>query len=563
MQNPEFDNRRIYCPGAVTALYRPQRLPHLKLNPLVEALPESLDDDALFESMTVLPDFDPEQRNWTNAERIQMLMRLSKFLVPSSRQMDLARIIDSMLRNGYVGRAPRTPERAKRVQQLYEAPTEPSQSAMETLEGTTLLSTLLMGIPGMGKTSILKHLFAKYPEVIYHPDHHIYQVPCLHVEMPGTGSSVKGLANAILRKFDELFPKENYFRLYAKTRASEEEQMAAVGLLMDIHCVGLFIADEIQHLTKSAKGEQKVMSGLVAACNHLGVPILFVGTNKAIQVFSLDFRTSRRGTGYGLEHWDRLQEFDEANVKKSYVPEDGVPTSEWQDFLDILWTFQWVKNPVELDHALATTMYDLSQGVIDIAIKLFASVQAKAISNKSERISVELLEYVYQRHMSLIHPMIDALRSDQPRELMHFPDIAPIGLNEMLASVSKRARAQVSKSISTKPKEPSFLLSMVTALMATGIEETEATRVAREVLESGKASNLGQGVAEALSILKAGKKKSKSKRGSSTATSVETEVPKDKADYRNASALGLPGATAFDNLQKMGMAEPLEDTLEM
>jgi predicted AAA+ superfamily ATPase len=157
---------KTICPGCPEAVYKPQRLPQFKGNKLIEALPLVLTNDQLFEHLNVLPQFELEQQNWSSEERLHMLLTLSSFMIVLSRHIVLARSLDSMLRAGYVGRVPRTPEHAQRLQRTYELQTTGGQSAEGILASNPQLSTLLMGVSGMGKTSVTKrfaHAASNFP----------------------------------------------------------------------------------------------------------------------------------------------------------------------------------------------------------------------------------------------------------------------------------------------------------------------------------------------------------------------------------------------------------------
>lgn len=415
-----MDNRTLLSPGCVHARYTAQRLPQYTGNPLIEALPPQLNDEQLFELFTVRPKFEPEQRDWSSSERLKMIGTLKRILIPMRRHVELGQALDTMLRNGYVGRAPRTPEYALRCQTLYEAQKSDSKIHSMTADLTSQLSALLMGLSGMGKTSVVKQWFSQFPEVIYHESTNTYQVLYLHVEMPSDGSSIKGLAHAILHRMDQLIPGANYFKEYAKGgRTGSDAVMRGVARVLNLHFVGFIVADEIQNLANARKGKQTVMTELVSACNELGVPILFIGTNKAAKVFTLDFRQSRRASGQGLTFWDRLE-----------AGEDEYGSNEWVDFLTTLWEYQWVAKPVPIDGRYVEHMYHYCQGVIDVAVKLFASAQARAILDGTEELTPELLANVYDTEFKLLHPMMDALRENDVERLALYADVAPVGLDD-------------------------------------------------------------------------------------------------------------------------------------
>lgn len=412
-----------------------------------------------------------------------------------------------------------------------------------------------MGLSGMGKTSVVKQWLTQFPEVIYHEETNTYQVLYLHIEMPSDGSSIKGLAHAILHRMDQLIPGANYFKNYAAGgRTGSDALMRSVARVLNMHFVGFIVADEIQNLANSTKGKQTVMTELVSACNELGVPILFIGTNKAAKVFSLDFRQSRRSSGQGLTLWDRLS-----------AENEKYGDTEWVDFLATLWEYQWVKHPVPLDTQYVEYMYRYSQGVIDIAIKLFASAQARAILDGTEQLTLELLTNVYNAEFKLLHPMVDALRDNDIERLVEYEDIAPVGLDDLLKSIERRMRAKASDAYKVKRVDTTFVAQVTAALISSGFGKEESTSAAREVEAEGKVRNLAEGTIAAIGKLTALKPvpRARAKKPDEPEPPVENFDNRPN-DYRRAiQAARLAGTSIYEQLHNLGMARPFEELVAL
>lgn len=537
----------------VTARYSPQRIPQFRGNPLIEALPPMMSDQQLLDALTLTPEFSEDQRQWANAERLMMLGSLQNFMFPLQNHLELGMALDRMIRNGYVGRAPRTPGHAQIFQKIYENQMTGVSFSQTATSRTPQISTSLVGISGMGKTTTVNRWCAHLPQVIYHPEFNLYQVPYLHVEMPSDGSSIKGLAHAILQKLDELIPGANYYKQHAKGgRTGADSLMRAVARVMNMHLVGLLICDEVQNLANSHKGSQIVMTELVSACNDLKVPILFIGTNKAAKVLGIDFRQSRRASGNGVSTWDRL------------YPKAVTAEGEWDEFLEILWQFQWVRNPAQLDPVFDHYMYDMSQGVIDIAIKLFASAQARAILDGSERLTPELLATTYQDEFTLLHPMMQALRTDNFEFLCEYDDIAPISLQQSIDNALRKLTLQKSPLFSVKASDNTFIPRLETGLTMLGFPSEESSSIAQSIAAKDPNITLGQGVKAAVATLTSPKptRSSRSKK-------APAELPMDRFDerpddYRRAVAYAdQKGVPVLDQLKELGMAPLLEEIIEI
>lgn len=548
-----MDKLARLSPTCVIAKRTQQRIPQFRGNPLIEALPPSMSDEELMEALLYRPEYDPEQRLWPTHERFQLLGSLTNFMVPLLRHVELARALDSMLRNGYVGRVPYTAEHTAIFQSIYEMQKDGRSFRQTANTRSPQLSTSLIGISGMGKTTTVTRWLAHVPKVIYHPELNIYQIPYLHLDMPNDGSSIKGLAHAILHQIDALIPGANYFEDFAgKGRTGADTLMRGVARVMHMHAVGLLICDEVQNLANSHKGAETVMTELVSACNELHVPILFIGTNKAAKVLSKDFRQARRSSGQGVSPWDRF-------------PERVGPgeMNEWRDFLEILWSYQWTRKTTPLTDYLATTMYSCSQGVIDIAIKLFGSAQGRAIADGSEELTSELLIDVYQRELKLLHPMIEALRKNDIEALMNFDDIAPIGLDELLSGIERRVRAKSSPLYSVKPGDSTFVPRLSTALTAIGFDPEDAIAKAEDVDSSGRSTNLTQATKEALASVALPRRPPKSKKTTADSAQI-VDFSGRPQDYRRAvQEARIAKTSTLEQLRAFGMASNLEDVLKL
>lgn len=478
---------------AIEATYTPQLIQRMQGNPLIEALPTQMDDDELMESLSLAPDFAPEQRKWNNPQRIQQIKSLGNFMLPLERHLELARMLDTMIREGYVGRAPRTKEVVAQLRKIYEMQKagQPFRQSAGTIGQQD--SAALLGVSGMGKTTTVRRHLATYPRVIYHPELDVAQVSYIHVDIPSDGGSVKALAIAIISQLDKLLPECGYHKDYLTNtgRTSAEVLIYTVGRLMTLHHVGVLVADEVQNLCNSKKGAQTVMTELVTMCNTLSVPILFIGTNKAAKVLSADFRQARRSTGMGIAPWARLPRHDDDGY-----PGSDEEDSEWAEFMTILWEYQWVQQPVPISEEFLNTFYRYTQGVLDLAIKLFAIAQARAILEGQETLSLRLIEQVYHNDFRLLHESIEAIANNDTQTLALYEDVAPFRLDEALATMVAKNRRKKAMSLLTQPGDPDFQPRMAGVARAAGFSSEQAELIAQEIQDEGIATNVIEGLGE-------------------------------------------------------------------
>lgn len=554
-------SKRQFPPHVRIAKYdTEQRIARYRGNKLIETLPKPKDEAELLASLTLEPDFSEDSRDWDAHMRIHELLGLTNFMVPLAAHVQLARVIDSMMREGYVGRRPMTRDQVAIYQHIHslERDDKPFRQSADTL--TPQLSTALVGVSGMGKTTTVKRVLAHIPPVYYHPELDLFQVTYLHFEMPSDGRGTKSLATGIIERLDQLIPDSNYYDQYvAKSRASGDVLIRVAARLMNKHSVGLLIPDEVQNVANARKDEQILMSELTSLCNQCKVPQLYIGTNKANKILGLDFRQARRSLGLGLGDWGPMPRWEYVTGENGAVERRN---GEWFDFVTELWKYQWVKKPVPLTSDILETFYNCTQGVIDLAIKLFAVSQARAILDQSETLSEQLLLDVYMKDLYLIHPMVDALRSGDMKALRRYEDITPPSAADLVADLERRYRAQRTPAASTRPGAEDFELRLASAAQILGLPAQDAAALASEINAEGTAKNMFDAAVQLAKKVAPLKPVAKPKRGKSK-DAPEPELPDltDRPfDYRNAVVLAFrERTTVVQQLVNLGMAPDPEE----
>lgn len=514
----------------VEAVYTSSAVLDYSGNPLIEALPPLPADDAVFDSICWQPDFSATERALPTGVRIARLLELRNLMIPLERHPAVIHTLDAMVRSAYVNRGPYSPERARTAQQLYEMRQRGETFGQRKSVTSIPLSSVLFGVPGMGKTSLVSRWRDALPEVIYHSQHHIYQVPVLQADAPTDGTSLKGFCYSLLHELDRRIPGADYYREYGvRGKPGAFTILGNVVMLSNMHHLGMLVIDETQNFNKTHKDDETVMTEIVSAFNMLRAPILFMGTNKAYDVVDIDFRGARRAVSVALPHWDRLM----------FMPKAGEP-DEWLEFVTKLWEFQWVRNPIELDEWMLKLLYEYTQGVIAILVALFAASQMRAMLNRSETLTPALVQSVYESQFKPIHPMMKALRDNDMSSLEAFQDIAP--LDKSLDKVWT-----LGGSVGTGPKAqtaPASIQSFASSSPEAGTSAKPRTRKAR--IPSRVPGAPGR---------------RKQVRHATGATEPENLDPKD---YRNAiNAAAKNHTSIYEELLQLKLLPSAEDFLSM
>ena len=420
----------------VVAVYQTAKLSAYQGNPLIEALPPLNsflnDSSALKGSLRCTI----EDIHLNGVERAHCICRIiDDFFQPLSQHIQLHERLSLMIRGGYVGRNPETGDWAKHIQNGYERVISGDLKAIKFTDvNSTAQSMTLIGCSGNGKTTAMKQLLSLYPQVIYHPDRNFEQVVYLKIDCSHDGS-LKELCLNFFRAMDRALGTTNYQKQYSTSkRPSIETLLAAMAQVANSHAVGVLIIDEIQHLSRSRSGgSEKMLNFFVTLVNTIGLPVILVGTPRAREIFEADMRSARRGSGLGAIFWDPVEE-----------------GRDWTALTDKLWSLQWLQKRDEvLSDELRALWYDLSQGVLDIVVKLFVLCQLRAIATRVERITPKLMQQVYQDELKPVHPMLAALRSGDVEEMIKFSDLKLSDTDKRLLELRQR----VAESAQQTPEE--------------------------------------------------------------------------------------------------------------
>ena len=214
----------------------------------------------------------------------------------------------------------------------------------------------------------------------------------------------------ILIEIDELVGTD-YYRTYGENGdASRDDLTTAISKVIRLHGIGCIVIDEIQTLIDVKEDDRnEAINFFMDLENMEGVCILKIGTYKAEELFE-EFRQGRRAIGGVPVYWNAMKN-DE----------------EWKAFVKALWKYQYTRSLCPLDDALIDLLYEISQGILDIAVKVFIFSQFRAIVNggkaEDERITPELLKSIDRDYLKPVRPMLEALRHKDMKALAKFKDI--------------------------------------------------------------------------------------------------------------------------------------------
>lgn len=410
----------INAQAVTTATYHEQALTMYRDNPLIEALPPILSMEAAIRGLSHPVPYDPDEKTLPLELRLHCPQQILGWVQPLPIHLDLEQRLSRLIRGGYVTR---NPLRQGFWQGLQQGVSHLSQEVSPPVWQTrTATSFTVLGISGIGKTTALNAILQLYPQVVVHHEYRgqpftWVQLVWLKLNCPFDGS-IKGLCLNFFQALDSLLGT-NYYHNYARRgRASTDELLPSMARVAAVHGLGVLVIDEIQHLAEARSGgAHRMLNFFVQLVNTLDMPVVLVGTPRAQTFLTQEFRQARRGSGQGDMVWNRMQEDD-----------------TWQLFVESLWAYQYLQQDTPLTPELSHLMYDLSQGITDIAVKLYVLAQWRAMTSGQEQLTETIFHSVAQDSLQLVAPALKALRTGDTRALHHLEDVLPLDITPPLES---------------------------------------------------------------------------------------------------------------------------------
>jgi hypothetical protein len=403
----------------VYASYRDPLISEYRGNPLIEALPPVLTDERASSQMACYPAYSENECQRPAEERYHLIGRIRRFFQPLAIHLDLEKRIGVMIRQGYVSRnfLDKPAMVSIRVKIRKSDPSDPFDPYQlsgndpydETIYYTEVAEGIaIIGVSGVGKSTAIERILALYPQVIFHSKYKgrespHQQIVWLRLICPHDGSR-KSLCLSFFHAIDEILgtPYLKSFR-----GLTVEHMMLQVGILSVKHSIGVLVIDEIQDLrTVAANGAQQMLKFFVHLENTCHTPVVLIGTADAIRLLAGEFRHARRNASRGDLIWDRMANDD-----------------TWRFFTRSLWKYQYVQKPVPWNEELSDTLYLMSQGITDLAVKMFCGAQVRAIRTHTETITSKIIEVVAEEDFASAWPALQALRTGNRDIIAKIPDI--------------------------------------------------------------------------------------------------------------------------------------------
>lgn len=400
------------------ACYARAEISEYQGNPLIEALPRIKSDESWVEYFTSLPSFDESDLSAPPHVRVYLVHRIKELFIPFPYHIEFARRLDYIIRNGYKNRAPST-SRNFELQGQYVAMQRGETVECPRFEKfSSIASSSLFGMSGMGKSTTVEMTLASYPQWIYHPGHNLSQIVWLKIECPKDGS-LRELSISILKGFDSVLGSSYAAR--HESGSSEQTILNEIQLLCLQHNLGLLVIDELQNLcVKRSGGREEMLNFFQGLVNELRIPIFLMGTHKSETLLPSDVRHSRRKAITGSFSWKNL-------------PNGPLFTT----LLNGLWRYQYSGKKSELTQELIDVIYEETQGVVAFVVDMFVVAQIHALRGKGSAVTAELFRNVARKEFECVQGFLNALRSKDPNRIKKYEDAISYDLRDILEEAER------------------------------------------------------------------------------------------------------------------------------
>lgn len=376
------------------ANYNTPILPEHRGNPLIEALPPKLSKEQLVEELSVYPVCDPKLRAEDDYIREEYLSRIDDLRQPLPEYLECFKCVDKAIKDSYSAKNPYTATTQHYLHYLdaQNATIAPTSGHFDA-KGVAMS---IIGESGVGKTKMISQVLNFFPQVIEHESHNgklfnLRQVLWVKVECPHD-ASLRGLCHSILYEIDSATgieptkPEKNIATLVEQIERKVRSSF-----------LGLLVIDEIQNLNVGkAGGAETLLNFVLNLINKSGVPILFCGNPDINSVFSQTLRNARRLEAGGYIRMGRINN-----------------TEVWELFCEELWALQWTNVETPYSKDLSLHLYQLSCGIIDIAVRVFKKAQELVIGSSDERLTLDLLNHAYQKECPLTGDILESYRNKE------------------------------------------------------------------------------------------------------------------------------------------------------
>ncbi|MBR3431887.1 MAG: ATP-binding protein [Clostridia bacterium] len=441
--------------------YHPETIPAFKGNPIIECLPPRVEMSEIIKELADRPDYSEEDRTGSPEDRGMLVQNLLRLYQPCEKDIDIYNKVERCIRWGYADRNPFSPQFVQQRQLEFAAQNRGEGFVQYTQTYHTTNGFALLGISGLGKSTTLRHVLGRYPQVIRHKRYHDIpfnetQITWIHMDCPEDGS-LKGLCAGFLEQVDNLLGTDYFFQ-YAEKKATLNKMRIAMARIARNYHLGVIVIDEIQNLcvAKDQSIPIKTLNFLVTLVNSIGVPVILVGTPRALAFLQKEFQQAKRACGQGDALWEHMQN-----------------DSVWRMFVTAIWKYQYTKHRVELTDKMVDALFEEAVGIPFLAVNIYKLVQEYAIYSGEETFTPQSFHTIASQKMKLTLEMRRSLLSGKDINLQQYLDLTPFRADDFKQTITQQINPP-EPDAPVPVSKPDLREMAVQALLAFGLDRPRA-----------------------------------------------------------------------------------------
>lgn len=349
-------------------------------NPLIEAMPHLLNKDSYKKSVMSFPTLPYNIESMTMEKRREQVTLLSEVFFPMDYMYEIYDFLYRGIKLNYMTK--NSIDYVRKINNLHYG--HMSKNSIDECYCTQSFSGVILGVPGIGKTSTIRRSLSLIPQVISHEKYnnnpfYCKQITYLIVECPHD-CSVRTLGYSIISAIDTITGADYLSQIIKKNKLSASTLAIKVKIICLNHHVGMIVIDEIQNAIQTASANRQIrplIKFLVELTNEACISLCFSGTLDADNLFNREDHLIRRTGGYRLLPLKRDKTF--------------------YDFLKAIWQYQMTSIKTELNEKLANEIYGYSKGIPAYIIKIFQEAQIQAILYGKEMITESVIKSAVDR----------------------------------------------------------------------------------------------------------------------------------------------------------------------
>lgn len=389
-------------------------------NPLIEPMGPIPDEKTLMSRLTCRPSLPPKGIiDVPKQVRLHQLMSFRSLHIPMLEGTRLAMTADLLIRQGYVGRLPTSPETWAAIYGERAISNRPPP-----------LAAACIGCSGAGKSTSSERFFSGIPQTVRHKKFPnmadgLTQVLYLKVDVPASGGATE-LAEALDRKLDDALGLYEYVR--PRSRATALERLAGFVRRASAHFLGILVLDEIENLFKlqtlkarrlSSKSPERerlrvaddvAMKWVVNLCNASPFPILVCGTPEAMEIMARRLSAAERFTTGGFH---------------LFMPSPNHEDRYARTILEEFCKYQWFEERISATGELGLLVHQLTAGIPRIRTALWFLAHRCAFERNARGLELKDFRQAADVFLRPVKPAVEAILSKAPDALSRYEDLLP------------------------------------------------------------------------------------------------------------------------------------------